>query len=110
MTSDTKKALAQLRDPPESATLSSSPIDGAALFSLEEFSVMELEERHEMIGCCGANLAFCSTTNGNCDCPTINGACPGTGGNVGCVDVGCLPDTQCGTNNWCGDNEFCDGP
>jgi hypothetical protein len=56
-------------------------------FSLEEFSVMELEERHELGGCCNF-VCPDVTVNANCSCTDPNG-------------VACVSNTSCSIDGFC---------
>lgn len=74
-------------------------------FTLDEFTVVELEERRELVSCCGIDFFCLSTNDNNCYCePGLNAAC------LPAVDTACVPDSYCGTNAPCGNNDYCDTP
>ena len=86
MSDEREIALAQRQDTRGEAHAVQSLASGVAAFSLEEFAVMELEERHELISCCGLNLVACGGGGPN------NGCEP----NHGCTDGYCLNGEECG--------------
>ena len=90
MSDEREIALAQRQDTRGEAHAVQSLVSGVAAFSLEEFAVMELEERHELISCCGINAFACGDHNADCGCVNVCGS------NVACVDAVCQPNTYCG--------------
>ena len=84
MSLETKHALTQWHDPPAVTAAQTHTDPGTVAFSLEEFAVMELEERRELGFCCDCSC----TTN---ICPPITNVCPGGGGGGG----DCTTNAQC---------------